>query len=681
MNLDSRLTQLKGIGEKIAVLFEKLGIETIEELLAYYPKDYETYEKPVFVRDIKEEGMVTIRGIVAAPPILRHSGKLQIVTAILQDETGSIQVNWFQMPYLKKTLTLGKTFYFRGKVRTKNGFWAMEQPKLYKEEQYIILEKQCQPKYLLTKGMTDQGMSGWIGQALEEVFLPDYLEEIREKYHLLPYEEAIKNIHFPKNKEILIKARERLVFDEFFLFILAMKKLKTSQRASYHSFPMEEKVEIERFMNCLPYSLTKAQKKVWEDVKKDLLSSFVMNRLIQGDVGSGKTVVAILALLFTSLNGYQGAFMVPTEVLAKQHLESMETLFSNIGIQMKIDLLTGSMTQKEKKQVYDNIKSGKTKIVLGTHALFQEKVVYKNLALVVTDEQHRFGVRQREALSEKGEDPHVLVMSATPIPRTLAIILYGDLHISVIDELPALRLPIKNCVVDVGFRQKAFEFIIKEVKKGRQAYIICPMVEASEAVSLENVLDYTNMLKKKLPEGIQIAYLHGKMKAQEKNKVMEAFSSNEIQVLVSTTVIEVGVNVPNASVMMVENAERFGLAQLHQLRGRVGRGNHQSYCIFLSGNKNKETIERLDILNHSNDGFYIAKEDMKKRGPGELFGFRQSGTLDFKIGDIYLDGEILKKASMVSDILLKEDPTLKNHILLQRRLDSYSRGRTKHLNL
>ncbi len=272
-------------------------------------------------------------------------------------------------------------------------------------------------------------------------------------------------------------------------------------------------------------------------------------------------------------------------------------------------------------------------------------------------------------------------MSATPIPRTLAIILYGDLHISVIDELPALRLPIKNCVVDVGFRQKAFEFIIKEVKKGRQAYIICPMVEASEAVSLENVLDYTNMLKKKLPEGIQIAYLHGKMKAQEKNKVMEAFSSNEIQVLVSTTVIEVGVNVPNASVMMVENAERFGLAQLHQLRGRVGRGNHQSYCIFLSGNKNKETIERLDILNHSNDGFYIAKEDMKKRGPGELFGFRQSGTLDFKIGDIYLDGEILKKASMVSDILLKEDPTLKNHILLQRRLDSYSRGRTKHLNL
>lgn len=681
MNLDSRLTQLKGVGKKIALLFEKLGIETIEELLSYYPKDYETYDKPVCVREIREEGMVTIKGTVMAPPILKHSGKLQIVTAILQDETGSIQVNWFQMPYLKKALPLGKIFYFRGRVRTKNGFWVMEQPKFYKEEQYIILEKQCQPKYLLTKGMTDQGMSGWIGQALEEVFLPDYLEEIGKKYSLLSYEEAIKNIHFPQDKEMLIKARERLVFDEFFLFILSMKRLKTSQRTFCHAFPMEEKAEIERFMKCLPYSLTKAQIKVWEDVKKDLLSPFVMNRLIQGDVGSGKTIIAVFALLFISLNGYQGAFMVPTEVLAKQHLESMEEFFSTIGIQIKMDLLTGSMTQKEKKQVYEKIRSGETKIILGTHALFQEKVVYKNLALVVTDEQHRFGVKQREALSEKGREPHILVMSATPIPRTLAIILYGDLHISVIDELPALRLPIKNCVVDVGFRQKAFEFIIKEIKKGRQAYVICPMVEAREDTALENVLDYTDMLKKKLPKDIQIAYLHGKMKSQEKNQVMEAFSSNEIQVLVSTTVIEVGVNVPNASVMMVENAERFGLAQLHQLRGRVGRGKHQSYCIFLSGNKNKETMERLDILNHSNDGFYIAKEDMKKRGPGDLFGFRQSGTLDFKIGDIYMDGEILKKASRAADILLKEDPTLENHILLQTRLDSYSKGKTKNINL
>lgn len=681
MNLDSRLTQLKGVGEKIAVLFEKLGIETIEELLAYYPKDYETYEKPVFVREIKEEGMVTIKGRVAAPPILKHSGKLQIVTAILQDETGSIQANWFQMPYLKKTLPLGKIFYFRGKVRTKNGFWTMEQPKFYKEEQYSILEKQCQPKYLLTKGMTDQGMSGWIGQALHEVFLPDYLEEIREKYELLSYEEAIKNIHFPENREMLIKARERLVFDEFFLFILAMKKLKTSQRAVYHSFPMEEKAEMKRFIEDLPYSLTKAQAKVWEDVKKDFLSPFVMNRLLQGDVGSGKTVIAILALLFTSLNGYQGAFMVPTEVLAKQHLASMEEFFSHIGMEIKIDLLTGSMTQKEKKQVYEKIKSGETNIILGTHALFQERVVYKNLALVITDEQHRFGVKQREALSQKGGEPHILVMSATPIPRTLAIILYGDLDISVIDELPALRLPIKNCVVDVGLRQKAYTFILKEIEKGRQAYIICPMVEASEAISGENVLEYTNMLRKEFPDNIQIAYLHGKMKAQEKNQVMEAFSSNKIQVLVSTTVIEVGVNVPNASVMMVENAERFGLAQLHQLRGRVGRGTHQSYCIFLSGNKNKETMERLDILNHSNDGFYIAKEDMKKRGAGELFGLRQSGTLDFKIGDIYLDGEILKKASRAADNLLKEDPAFENHILLQTRLDSYSKGRTKNLNL
>ena len=421
------------------------------------------------------------------------------------------------------------------------------------------------------------------------------------------------------------------------------------------------KPEVEAFVQGLPYQLTNAQQKVWTEILRDISGDTAMSRLVQGDVGSGKTIVAVLALMTAALNGYQGAMMAPTEVLARQHYESVTSLFETYGIKIKVVLLTGSMTAKEKRRAYDRIECGYAKIIIGTHALIQGAVNYDCLALVVTDEQHRFGVKQREAFARKGGVPHVLVMSATPIPRTLAIILYGDLDISVIDELPANRLPIKNCVVDTGYRQTAYTFMKKQVAEGRQCYVICPMVEESESIEAENVIDYASMLQSEMGDGICVAYLHGKMRQTEKDDIMDRFGRNEIQILVSTTVIEVGIDVPNAAVMMVENAERFGLAQLHQLRGRVGRGRHQSYCIFMSGSKSKETKERLSILNKSNDGFKIASEDLRLRGPGDLFGIRQSGLMDFRLGDVYQDAKILQMANEAADELLEtENDWVKN---------------------
>lgn len=427
----------------------------------------------------------------------------------------------------------------------------------------------------------------------------------------------------------------------------------------------------EEIIEGLPYDLTGAQKNVWHEIERDLSGHKLMSRLVQGDVGSGKTVIAFLAMVLSAENGFQSALMVPTEVLANQHYEGFLRLMEEQNIaSCHPVLLTGSTTARQKREIYQKIADGEVNVIIGTHALIQEKVEYKNLGLVITDEQHRFGVRQREALTTRGNPPHVLVMSATPIPRTLAIILYGDLDISIIDELPAKRLPIKNCVVGTSYRPKAYSFIEKQVQMGRQAYVICPMVEESEGLEAENVTDYARKLQEVLPGEIKVEILHGKMKPKEKNRIMEAFASGEIQVLVSTTVVEVGVNVPNATVMMVENAERFGLAQLHQLRGRVGRGEHQSYCIFIQGNNEENTSKRLKILNESNDGFYIAGEDLKLRGPGDLFGIRQSGLMEFKIGDIYNDAGILKNANEAAgeilaldlDLILPQHKALKEHL-------------------
>ena len=546
----------------------------------------------------------------------------------------------------------------RGVRRPNRKLTRREKKALKRAQKYEEKLHTLQPIYNLTAGLTNNAISKAVKQVIESLDLTkDHLpEEIRLHYQLAEYNYAIRGIHFPEDKEVFYHARERLVFEEFLHFILAIRKLKDSNSRMDNEYVIPLDLRTEEFQKALPFELTGAQQNVWREIQQDMASEHAMSRLVQGDVGSGKTIVAVLALLNTALKGYQAAMMAPTEVLARQHYESITSLFEAYNIPIKVVLLTGSMTAKEKRRAYDRIECGLAKIIVGTHALIQDAVYYDNLALVVTDEQHRFGVKQRESFAKKGGVPHVLVMSATPIPRTLAIILYGDLDISVIDELPANRLPIKNCVVDTSYRQTAYTFMKKQIAEGRQCYIICPMVEESEAMEAENVTDYSRMLQEEMGTQIVVDHLHGKMKQAAKDEIMERFGRNEIQILVSTTVIEVGIDVPNATVMMIENAERFGLAQLHQLRGRVGRGKYQSYCIFMTGSKAKETKKRLEILNKTNDGFKIASEDLKLRGPGDLFGIRQSGLMDFGLGDIYQDAAILQKANEAAEWLLKNNP-------------------------
>lgn len=655
------VNRIKGVGEKTAALFGKINVYTIDDLIRHYPRDYETYDAPVSIRETSPGNVQAVYGQITAIPNVKKVRNLSILNAILKDDNGdSIQLTFFNMPFLKKVLKPGGFYLFRGLVQQRGTHKFMEQPRMFTWDEYRQKSGRLLPRYALTKGLTNQTVQKSVAQALE--YYPpekEYLPQmILQKYPMLSHREAVYALHFPESREELLTARNRMVFEEFFSFLLVLRKNKELAAKTENHFPMYETADTVRFLEQLPFPLTKAQKKVWGELREDMGSPYAMNRLIQGDVGSGKTILAVLALLMCAANGYQGAMMAPTEVLAVQHFETISGYVKKYGIAFRPVLLTGSMTAKEKREAYAKIASGEANLIIGTHALIQEKVEYSSLALVVTDEQHRFGVRQRETLAAKGSEPHVLVMSATPIPRTLAIILYGDLKVSVIDELPANRLPIKNCVVGTSYRPKAYEFIAKEVAAGRQAYVICPMVEEGESEDLENVVDYTEKLRAVLPPSVQVAYLHGKMRPADKNRIMEEFAAKEIDVLVSTTVIEVGINVPNATVMMVENAERFGLAQLHQLRGRVGRGEFQSYCIFISTSEAKETMERLQILNHSNDGFHIASEDLKLRGPGDIFGIRQSGEFAFVLGDIYTDANILKEASDAVEQLLVSDPEL-----------------------
>ncbi len=670
LKLADPLRTIKGIGEKTEKDFNRMGLFTVENIIKHYPRAYDVFEVPIPITHIAEGKIAAIEASVVSTVQAKQVRNLKILSCRVKDSSGMLNLSWFNMPFLRNKLHMGYHFIFRGKVVRKNGVLVIEQPGIYTREEYRIKMNVLQPVYALTSGITNNAISKAVKIALEQLDLSkDYLpKRILKENNLIQYKHALQEIHFPKSHETMADARNRLVFDEFFQFTLALQALKEKKTVWNNDFNMKEQEGCSRFIEGLDFQLTGAQLKVWKEIKRDLTGSHTMNRLIQGDVGSGKTILAALALLLTALNGYQGSLMVPTEVLAKQHYEALTRLFAPYGI--KVLLLTGSMTAAEKRKAYEKIKNHEADVIIGTHALIQEKVEYDKLALAITDEQHRFGVRQREALSGKGIHPHVLVMSATPIPRTLAIILYGDLDISVVDELPANRLPIKNCVVDTGYRPTAYRFIAKEVKQGRQAYVICPMVDESETIEAENVLEYTEKLKEAMPSDIIVEYLHGKMKPKEKNEIMERYSNGEIQVLVSTTVVEVGINVPNATVMMIENAERFGLAQLHQLRGRVGRGQYQSYCILVSGSVSRETKERLEILNHSNDGFYIAGEDLKLRGPGDMFGIRQSGDMEFRIGDIYNDSAVLMKANEAAksltqqelDAILGENPELADKI-------------------
>ena len=684
--MSTSLRTLKSVGEKTEKLFAKIGVTDIESLLSYYPRNYDAYEEPVEIQSLEEGAIVAISATIITGVYVNQVRNLQVITTTAADLTGKIAVTWFNAPYLRSTIRKGSRFILRGRIARKQGKLQMEHPEIFTPAAYEEILHSLQPIYGLTSGLSNKTIVKLIHQVLNEQNLQaEYLaDEYKEKYHLADRNFALPAIHFPKNMQELLSARRRLVFDEFLLFILAVQMLKEKTEEAPNAFPMHPVWTTEQIIENLPYDLTKAQLNVWHEIERDLSGQALMSRLIQGDVGSGKTILAFLAMIMTAENGYQAVLMAPTEVLARQHFQAMEKLLQ----EQQIDfchpiLLTGSDTAKEKREKYALIASKEANLVIGTHALIQEKVQYNNLGLVITDEQHRFGVKQREALTTMGNPPNVLVMSATPIPRTLAIIIYGDLDISVIDELPAQRLPIKNCVVDTSYRSKAYSFMAKQISQGRQVYVICPMVEESEGMDGENVLDYTMKLRNVFPPEIKVAALHGKMKAKEKNAIMEAFAAGEIQILVSTTVVEVGVNVPNATVMMVENAERFGLAQLHQLRGRVGRGEYQSYCIFMQGSDAKETSKRLEILRKSNDGFYIAGEDLKLRGPGDLFGIRQSGLLEFKLGDIYQDADILKAASeTAADILsLDEDLSLPQNQELQRKLSEYMKEDLQNLGL
>lgn len=654
-----KLSSLKGIGQKTEQLFTKAGITDTSQLPYYYPRSYDIYKEPVLISEIDEDGIYTLYLSIASDVEVKPMKKLTITTVFAVDEQNErIKLTWFNMPFIKGALRRGYRYMVRGRVVCRGSLVSMEQPKLYTAAEYELKLHYIQPIYPLVKGLTNNMVTKAVTQYFAMQNNPEEMEylpkELIERYELKPLYEAIKYIHFPRGINEMQESRKRLAFDEFFGFMMKLENLKSQRTYLENECMIHEGGYAARLISELPYQLTEPQRKAYDEMVADMSGKHVMNRLIQGDVGSGKTIIAVLALLNAVEAGFQGALMAPTEVLAKQHYDTVCELLKKHEFPVTPVLLVGSMSASQKKKAHEQIKDGTADIIIGTNALIQEKVEYNNLGFVVTDEQHRFGVNQRGGLARKGGHPHVCVMSATPIPRTLAIILYGDLDISIINAMPVGRLPIKNAVVGEEYRPNAYRFIMNQAALGHQAYVICPMVEDNEISESENVTDYTVELRKNLP-GLTVEGLHGQMAADTKNDIMGRFAKGEIQVLVSTTVIEVGINVPNATVMLIENAEKFGLAQLHQLRGRVGRGNAQSYCIFVSTSKKEEAKQRLDIIGKSNDGFYIAEQDLKLRGPGDFFGIRQSGDMSFKLADIYTDADMLKKAKDCADYIIENN--------------------------
>lgn len=644
MKYNDSVRKIKGVGEKAEQYLHKLNIWEVGDLLEHYPRDYDEFHDVVPVCELEEGKKMAVEGVLCRKPVVKNTSRIKIITAFFEDKTGVVQVTWFNMPFLANRLRMGTRYLLRGRVGQLNGRLVLEQPVMYSKKEFYKNVGKMLPIYPLTSGLTNNQMTKAVKYALSECegiteFLP---AEIRKRHGLTGCRKAVEDIHFPKNRVDFLKARKRLVFDELFLYQAALRAIR--ERNDHASqYVMEYREEVDAFRNTLPFALTKAQEKVFGEIVADMTGGRVMNRLVQGDVGSGKTVVAVMALYLAVCNGNQGAFMVPTEVLAAQHFETLRKMLGEFGVQT--GLLTGSLTPKQKKEGKEKLASGEWDIVVGTHAILQDNVQFRKLGLVITDEQHRFGVRQRETLSEKGGEPHVLAMSATPIPRTLALVLYGDMDLSVMDERPADRLPVKNCVVGTEFRPNAYKFMKEQIALGHQVYIICPMVDENEESEMESVTIYVEKIREVFRGTAVVESLHGKMRPQEKNEIMGRFSEGITDILVSTTVIEVGIDVPNATVMMIENAERFGLAQLHQLRGRVGRGAAQSYCILMYGRDSKEGRERLSVLGKSNDGFKIAEEDLKLRGQGDFFGVLQSGDKLFKLADIYEDAALLKAAN------------------------------------
>ena len=677
MDWNSPVSLLKGIGEQRERKLQKLGIITMEDLLTHYPREYKDRSEILKIADLPMDEPSTFLAQVKEEGQNSRHGRLVYTRMKVYDETGSVGILWYNQPYMKNSLKIGEWYLFSGKLQKKYGRKEILSPEVERIGENFAGGRII-PVYPASEGISQKMLRNLMEDALSQMSggmreeLPLWL---RKEYKLAERNFAIENIHFPKTEQGFYDARRRLVFEELFILQTALFQLKNTLEDSGEGIVLKKKKALQEGEEMLPFALTGAQKRVLQEIEKDMTSGKIMNRLVQGDVGSGKTAVAIITAYWAIQNGYQAAIMAPTEVLANQHFASFQKIFEPAGI--KVVLLTGSLKAKEKREALAQVKNGEAQMIVGTHAVIQKGVEYHKLGLAITDEQHRFGVRQRSTLAEKGEAVHTLVMTATPIPRTLALILYGDLDISIIDELPPGRQKINTSAVDSRYYQRIYAFIQKHVKEGRQAYVICPMIEENEKLEVQNVLDYTEELIQELPE-CRVACVHGKMKAKEKQEIMDRFAAREIDVLVSTTVIEVGINVPNATIMLIENAERFGLAQLHQLRGRVGRGSEKSYCILVSDAKTKIAKERMKTMTESEDGFVISEKDLKLRGPGEFFGIRQHGLPELKIADLYKDMTILKEAQSAAAELLRKDRFLEaeEHFLLKEHISGYLEGKT-----
>ena len=661
VDLKKDVQYIKGIGPKKAKKLNKLDIFTLKDLLYYFPRQFEDRNNLKKITQLENEEKATIKVVIVGVSTSIPRKGLNITKVDVRDETGYAKLVFFNQTYVKDAFKIGDTILVFGKI--KKEFKNIELSSCEVEHLTNSPKNTCKvmPIYPLTYGVTNKEIMGILRTVLNdnELKIKEYLHpRIIEKYKLCSIDYAIRNIHCPSSKDALKIALYRIVFEEFLILQLGLFLFKNGIE-EVDGIKFEEDKELYEVLKTLPFKLTGAQDRALHEIIGDMESTKAMNRLVQGDVGSGKTVVALLALAYCVFNGYQGALMAPTEILAEQHYISLTQTLDSFGI--KVDLLVGSLTKKQKENVLQRVKNKEIDILIGTHALIEDKVEFNNLGLVITDEQHRFGVRQRSKLSEKGENPDILVMTATPIPRTLALILYGDLDISIIDELPPGRQPIETIAIDKGKRDRAYNSLVrKEVEKGRQVYIVCPLVEESESIEAKAAVELVEELKLEYFSDLRVGLLHGKMKGSEKDSIMKSFKNKEIDILVSTTVIEVGVNVPNATLMIIENAERFGLAQLHQLRGRVGRGSHKSYCILIYASKSEVCRQRMSIMEETNDGFRISEKDLEIRGPGEFFGTRQHGLPELKVANIFKHMKILKLAQQEARYIVSEDSKLQN---------------------
>lgn len=656
--LNVSIQSLKGIGPAKAKLFKKLGLNTIEDLLEYYPRGYKDKSEITRICDLKPDNSFTVRVHISGRAQEGRTKNNLIITKLpVYDDTGKLMVVWFNNRYIKSTFSEGEEVLMHGKIKRIGKDLVLEAPeyeKVSKGESVNLMR--IAPYYSLTEGLTQKDFRKALYNALQQINekLADvFPEELRRKYGLAEINFCISNIHFPESIEKLELARRRLIFEEFFMMQSGLIHVKKQNNEGKTGIAFDKVEEIREFTDKLPFKLTSAQVRVFEEICRDMESGRIMNRLVQGDVGSGKTAIAALALFKCVRSGYQGIMMAPTEILAEQHMLTLSHLFRDTGI--KIGLLTGSMSAGDKRKTLEAVQSGETDILIGTHALIQDSVVYRRLGLVITDEQHRFGVRQRALLSAKGDNPDMLVMTATPIPRTLSLIVYGDLDVSIIDEMPPGRKPVLTYFVDSAKKERLMNFVKKELEAGRQAYFVCPLVEESEKLELNSAVEYREHISEQYFNRYSVGLLHGKMKSDEKNEVMESFRENKLQILVSTTVIEVGVNIPNATIMVIEDADRFGMAQLHQLRGRVGRGAQQSYCILISDTRSETAQERLKYMTKTENGFEVAEKDLEFRGSGEILGQRQHGLPGFKLADIYRDVELLKLSKEAVEYIYEND--------------------------